>query len=229
MVLLFCTDMPPSCIAIIMDGNRRWATARGLPKLEGHRAGLNKIEEVARWTGEAGIKHLVLYALSTENLRRAEDEVGYFMDLSIEAAQTKLHKLGEENVRVRIAGKLELLPETVQRAMHKVQEETAGNTGLTVWICFAYGGRAEIIEAARRAAQEDITEESLKKNLWTAGMPEPDLIIRPGGEKRLSNFLLWQSAYSELFFLDVMWPDFSKEDLDKVLAEFAVRERRRGI
>ncbi len=177
--------------------------------------------------GQAGVKHLALYALSTENLQRAQDEVSYLMDLAIEAASGKLADLGKENVRVRFAGKLALLPQAVQDAVQKVQDDTSANTGLTLWICLAYGGRAEIVAAAR-AAGADITEETLAKHVWTAGMPEPDIIIRPGGEKRLSNFLTWGSVYSELFFLDVLWPDFSEDDLGRVLAEYAARDRRRG-
>jgi undecaprenyl diphosphate synthase len=219
----------PDCVGIIMDGNRRWAKNIGLPKLEGHRRGLNNIEHIARAAAEAGIKHLVLYALSTENLKRAEDEVSYFMGLAIEAANTKLADLGKENVRVRFAGNLTLLPQAVQDAVQKVAEDTKNNTGLTLWFCLAYGGRAELAAAASMAAKEgEVTEESLSAHLWTAGMPDPDIIIRPGGEKRISNFLLWQGAYSELFFLDMMWPDFAKEDLTKVLGEFAARERRIG-
>lgn len=220
----------PACIGIIMDGNRRWAKANGLPKLEGHRRGLNNIEAVARAVAGAGIKHLVLYALSTENLKRAEEEVSYFMDLAIEAANTKLADLGKENIRVRFAGNLLLLPQAVQDAVRKVQHETVGNTGLTIWFCMAYGGRAELVAAAEAACKDGaaITEESLGNHLWTAGMPDPDIIIRPGGEHRLSNFLLWQAAYSELFFVDVMWPDFTNVHLQEVLANYARRDRRIG-
>ncbi len=219
----------PECIGIIMDGNRRWAAAKGLPKLEGHRAGLNNIEGIARAAGEAGVKHLVLYALSTENLQRAEDEVSYFMELAIEAANTKLKKLGEENVRVRFAGNIGVLPEEVQKAVRTVEADTAQNTGLVLWVCLAYGGRAELAAAATAAAAAGpVTEGSIQEHLWTAGMPDPDIIIRPGGEKRLSGFLTWQSVYSELFFVDTLWPDFDTNKLGQVLAEFAGRERRRG-
>ena len=223
-------EQPPQCIGIILDGNRRWAKAKGLPGLQGHRTGLSKITDCAHWVREAGIKHLVVYALSTENLHRTEEEVSYFMELAIEAAETKIAELGKENVRVKFIGNLALVPSKVREAVEKVERETAQNSGLTLWICFAYGGRAEIVAAAAKAAAagENITEESLPKYFWSAGMPDPDLVIRPGGEKRLSNFLLWEAAYSELFFVDTMWPDFSKEKLDEVLAEFSQRQRRMG-
>lgn len=220
----------PQCVGIILDGNRRWAKERGLPGLEGHRHGLDKISDCARSAHELGVKHLALYALSTENLHRTEKEVSYFMDLAVDAAERSLGDLGRENVRVRIIGDLSLLPAQVRVAVEKVASETAENTGLCLWVCLAYGSRAEIVAAAEDAAQagEKITEESLQRHFWSAEMPNPDIIIRPGGEKRLSNFMLWQAAYSELFFIDRMWPDFTKEDLEKVLQEYACRERRMG-
>ncbi len=219
----------PACVGIILDGNRRYARARGLPTLEGHRAGLENIGTCARYVRDASIQHLVLYVLSTENLKRTQEEVSYLMSLAVEAAEKKLAELGKENMRVRFIGKLELLPPKVRDATLKVEHDTKNNTGMTLWICLAYGSHAEIVDAARAAMQAgEITEESLRSYMWSAEMPDPDLIIRPGGEKRLSNFLLWQAAYSELFFLDVLWPEFTKKDFDAVLNEYLTRDRRKG-
>ncbi len=220
----------PACVGIILDGNRRWANANGLPKLEGHRRGMDKLPDCTRWMRDRGIKHLIVYALSTENLQRTHEEVSYLMDLAVEFAQRALEELGKENVRTRFIGKRELLPERVQKAISALEENSKDGSAITLWVCLAYGSHAEIVAAAQAlgAAGEEITEASMSERLWTAEMPDPDLIIRPGGEKRLSNFLLWQAAYSELFFLDKMWPDFSEADLDATLAEYASRERRRG-
>ena len=220
----------PACIGIILDGNRRWAKANGLPKLEGHRRGLVHVSDCARWVRDRGVRHLALYALSTENLHRTKEEVSYLMDLAVEMAENQLAELGRENIRARFAGDMSLLPQEVRAAAAKVEAATASNTGMTLWVCLAYGARAELAAAANAAANrgKKITEEVLAQSLWTAGMPDPDIIIRTGGEKRLSNFLLWQAAYSELFFIDAMWPDFSEEVLDAVLAEYATRERRNG-
>ncbi len=217
------------CVGIIMDGNRRWAKARGLPKLEGHRAGLERLKDIVRHTRTRGISDLAVYAFSTENWNREPAEVSYLMELSIEATRRELKELGKEGIRIRFAGQRERFSEALQRSMAEVENETVGNGGLTLWICLSYGGRAEIVAAARAAARAgDITEESLTRQMWTAEMPDPDLIIRTGGEKRLSNFLPWQSVYSELFFTDTYWPDFTPQELDAILAEFAARERRHG-
>ncbi len=224
------TKKPPGCIGVILDGNRRWARVSGLPELEGHRRGYERFVECTRWVRDRGIKHLAVYAFSTENWNRKAEEVSYLMDLLYEVAQQPLRKLGEENIRIRFIGKLDMLPQKLREAMARTEEGSAQNDGLTAWVCISYGSRQEITAAAQylAATGQTITEGSLRKHFWTADMPDPDLIIRPGGEKRLSNFLLWQAAYSELFFIDPYWPDFSEALLDQVLAEYAGRERRMG-
>lgn len=220
---------PIACVGIIMDGNRRWAKAKGLPSLEGHRAGAEKFKDVVRLVRSNDIKHFVVYGFSTENWNREPSEVAYLMDLFREALQKEMSELGKENVRVRFIGQRERFSDDLQQAMNTVEKETAQNDAITLWICFSYGGRAEIVAAAQAAAKSgEITEESLRAHMWSAEMPDPDIIIRTGGEKRLSGFLMWQSIYSELFFTDTLWPDFTKEEFDAILAEFATRERRNG-
>ena len=219
----------PACVGIILDGNRRWAKENGVSKLEGHRSGMETLKKTVRFVRDSDIKHLIVYAFSTENWSRDKDEVSYLMDLFREAIKKEMNEMGKENVKVRFVGQRERFSEDLQQSMDEIEKETAENEAITLWVCLSYGGRAEIVAAANAAAKSDlITEELLAKNLWTAEMPDPDIIIRTGGEKRLSNFLLWQSAYSELFFTDTLWPDFSKEEFDSILAEFAQRERRNG-
>lgn len=220
----------PTCIGIILDGNRRWAKEKGLPTFEGHRRGLDNIETIGRAARDFGVRHLAVYAFSTENWNRSKDEVSYLMRLFETMARERLAKLGEENIAVRFVGQRERFSQTLQDAMREAEAKNPPAPELTVWICISYGSKAEIVHAAQAAlaAKEAITEESLAKSLWTAGMPDPDLIIRTGGEQRISNFLLWQSAYSELFFLKTYWPDFTKKDLEAVLKEYAARERRMG-
>lgn len=220
----------PQCVAVILDGNRRWAKEKGLPKLEGHRKGLERLVECVRWVRDRGIPHLAVYAFSTENWNREKEEVSYLMMLFREAAERSFRELGKEGVRVRFVGERECVDANLRSAMEKTERDTTGNRRVTLWVCLSYGGRAEIAAAARSAAAsgESFTEETLRKYFWSAEMPDPDIIIRPGGEKRLSNFLLWQAAYSELFFIEPYWPDFSEKLLDGVLAEYAARERRIG-
>jgi undecaprenyl diphosphate synthase len=221
----------PECIGIILDGNRRWAKRAGVPTLEGHRRGADRLIECVRWVSDRGIKHLVVYAFSTENWNRMEEEVSYLMDLFRETAEGALKELSKDNVRIRFIGKLDMLPSDLQDTIRRLEETSAGNTAITLWICMSYGSRAEIAAAANAAsaAGEQVTEESFSKYLWSAGMPDPALIIRTSGRNRLSNFVLWQAAYSELFFLDTLWPDFTEADLDRVLGEFADRTRTFGI
>ena len=221
----------PACIGIILDGNRRWAKEHGLPKLEGHRVGLlETLRNTVTFVQKRGVKHLVVYMFSTENWNREEAEVSYLMDLFRESIRTQMKELGEENVRVRFVGQRARFSEDLQSAMTDVEKDTAENDGITLWCCLSYGGRAEIVEAAKAAAAsgEEITEESLSNHMWTSGMPDPDILIRTSGEQRLSGFLTWQSVYSELFFTDTKWPDFSEQEFDAILAEFAERERRHG-
>lgn len=219
----------PACVGIIIDGNRRWAKAKGLPKLEGHRVGLEMVKKTTRLARSRGIKHLVVYAFSTENWSREPIEVSYLMDLFRRAIQKELKELGEEGVRIRFVGQRRRFSEDLQQAMNDAEKETKQHDAITLWMCLSYGGRAEIVAAARAAALSgDVTENSLAQHLWTTGMPDPDIIIRTGGEKRLSGFLSWQSVYSELFFTDTFWPDFSALEFDAILAEFSTRERRHG-
>jgi undecaprenyl diphosphate synthase len=221
----------PACVGIILDGNRRWAKAKGLPKLEGHRVGLlETLRDTVRFVRTRGIKHLIVYMFSTENWGREPVEVSYLMDLFRESIKNEMEALGKEGVRVRFVGQRERFSPDLQQAMDTTEKETEKNDGITLWCCLSYGGRPEIAAAANAAAAKagDITEETIAKNLWTAEMPDPDIIIRTGGEKRLSGFLTWQSVYSELFFTDTLWPDFSEKEFDAILAEFATRERRHG-
>ena len=220
----------PVCVGIILDGNRRWAEERGLPKLEGHRAGREKVKEAIRFVRASGVAHLVVYAFSTENWNRAEEEVGYLMDIFDNALQKELGELGKEGVRVCFVGQRERFTPELQKAMIATEEQTKKNETFTLWVCLSYGGRAEIVAAARAlvAIGKEITEENISNHLWTAGMPDPDIIIRTSGEQRLSGFLTWQSVYSELFFTDTKWPAFSEEEFKTILAEYADRERRHG-
>ena len=220
---------PIECIGIILDGNRRWAKEKGLPQLEGHRRGFNNLKSAARWVRDRNIPHLVAFAFSTENWKRSEEEVSYLMNIFRDAIRDSGDELGKEGIRTRFIGQRERFSQDIQDGMRETEEKTAGNTRMTLWICLSYGARAEIAAAAQAAAADGvITEESLRTHMWSAEMPDPDIIIRTSGEHRLSNFLLWQAAYSELFFLKPHWPDFSEASLDAVLAEYAERERRHG-
>ena len=219
----------PACVGIILDGNRRWAKERDLPKLEGHRAGMENLKNATRFIRDSGVRHLIVYAFSTENWSREPAEVSYLMELFRESIKKEMKELGKEGVRIRFVGQRERFSVDLQNAMDEKDKETKVNRDITLWVCLSYGGRAEIVAAANATAKNgEVTEETLSKNLWTAEMPDPDIIIRPGGEKRLSGFLAWQSIYSELFFIDTFWPDFGKEEFDAILAEFVLRERRRG-
>ena len=218
-------------MGIIMDGNRRWARAHDLPVFEGHAAGYKKLQEVLGWARDARITHVVAYAFSTENWQRSEEEVGYLMKLFRTILENETQKMVEEKVRIRFVGDRVRFGEDVQKLMVDMEVATSERYDITLHLLMSYGGRAEIVAAANALLEEEATtasEEAFANNLWSSGMPDPDLIIRTGGEKRLSNFLPWQSVYSEIFFIDAFWPDFSKEEFDAVLAEFAARERRRG-
>ena len=223
-------DPAPVCIGIILDGNRRFAKERGLSSLEGHRRGFKNIEPMVLAARDFGVAHVVVYAFSTENWIRAPEEVSYLLELFEDALQLQVRRLAEEGVAVRFVGQRERFSIALQASMRQAEEKSPAEARTTLWICLSYGGRAELVHAAREAVKAglEITEASLAGHLWTRGMPDPDLIIRPGGEKRLSNFLLWQSAYSELFFIDTYWPEFSKEELLTILEEYARRERRMG-
>lgn len=223
------TTTAPQCIGIILDGNRRWAKDKGLRTLEGHKAGAERLADAARWVRDRGVPHLVVYVFSTENWKRAEEEVSYLMDLIRTTAEKHFNDLAKERVRIIFIGQRERFARDIQETMQRVEDTSKDNKALTLWVCLSYGGRAEIVAAANAAvAAGEITEASLAAQLWSAGMPDPDIIIRSGGEHRLSNFLTWQSIYSELFFIKEYWPDFSESILDSILTEYATRERRNG-
>lgn len=220
-----------ACVGIIMDGNRRWARAHSLPVFEGHAEGYKKLQEVLRWSREAHIEHVVAYAFSTENWQRPEEEIGYLMGLLRSILEKETKKMVDERVRVRFIGDLTRFNDDVQTLMKGMEMETAKAYDITLYLLMSYGGRAEIVAATNALLAEgaaSVTEDVLAKRFWSFPMPDPDLIIRTGGDKRLSNFLPWQSIYSELFFSDSFWPDFSRGEFDSILAEFSARERRHG-
>lgn len=221
----------PKAIGIIMDGNRRWAKERGLPTLEGHRQGLRRVQDAATWAFDAGVQEVTIYAFSTENWNRSKEEVEYLMELFEEACRSEFTEVMKAGGRIRFIGQRERMSEKLQALMQDVEEQSSGNDRGTLVIALSYGGHAEILSAANALlvdGKEQITEAELRSRMWSAGLLDPDLIIRTGGEKRLSNFLTWQSAYSELFFTDTRWPDFLKEEFMRILEEFSVRERRHG-
>jgi undecaprenyl diphosphate synthase len=223
----------PQHVAIIMDGNGRWAKQRGLPRLEGHRAGTENIHLVSEIFAEYKIKYLTLFAFSTENWNRPGREVRGLLKILSDRLDPEIKRLHEKNIRVRHLGRLDALSPELQQKIRRAIELTKNNTGGTLCMAFDYGGRAEIVGAARRIlsdriSAEDLNEDSFKKYLYAPDIPDPDLIIRTGGETRLSNFLLWQAAYSELYFTDVLWPDFNRAEIDKALASYMSRHRRFG-
>ncbi len=227
----------PKHIAIIMDGNGRWAKKRGLNRSAGHRAGAKTLEKITRYAGNIGIRHLTVYAFSTENWKRPKDEVDALMVLLGEYLSDYKNLIGDDNICIRIVGSKEGLSQEILQKIKTVEEATAHNDGLTLNIALNYGGREEITNAVKNIVEkinnhvicaEDIDEELIGKYLYTAHSPEPDLIIRPSGERRLSNFLLWQSAYSEFWFADINWPDFKTSDLNRAIIDFQQRNRRFG-
>jgi undecaprenyl diphosphate synthase len=223
----------PQHVAIIMDGNGRWAKQRGLPRLEGHRAGTENIRLVSDIFAEYKIKYLTLFAFSTENWNRPSAEVRGLLKILSDRLDPEIKRLHEKNIRVRHLGRLDALPPELQQKIKRAIELTRNNTGGTLSMAFDYGGRAEIVGASRRLlsariSAEDVNEDSFKKYLYAPDIPDPDLIIRTGGETRLSNFLLWQAAYSELYFTEVLWPDFNRAEIDKALATYLSRHRRFG-
>lgn len=220
-----------TCVGIIMDGNRRWASAQSKPVFEGHTEGYKNLQNVLGWARDAGIPHVVAYAFSTENWQRSEEEVGYLMKLFRSILENETKKMVEERVRIRFVGDWSRFDEDLQKMMKEMETTTAENYKVTLHLLMSYGGRAEIMAAANALLEEEAaiaSEDAFTKNLWSYPMPDPDLIIRTGGEKRLSGFLPWQSVYSELFFVDTLWPEFSREEFDIILSEFAARERRHG-
>lgn len=223
-------DVPVS-VAIIMDGNARWAQRRRLPVAAGHRAGAQALKRVVRAASDAGIEDLTVFSFSTENWSRPEPEVTDLLGLFTELIDRETNELDAENVRMRFIGRLDALPQELQARIAWSQERTAGNTGLNLFVAMNYGGRGEILDAARRFAAEvgpDGSEEEFGKLLYDADLRDPELVIRTSGEQRLSNFLLWQGAYAELYFCDRLWPDFTPDDLDAALAHYAGCQRRFG-
>jgi len=221
-----------SCIGIIMDGNRRWARSLNLPVFEGHSAGHKKLQEVVGWAREARIPHVVAYAFSTENWQRTEEEVGYLMKLFRSVLEKETEKLIQERVRVHFVGDWTRFDEDLQQMMTQMEKVTAVAYDITLHLLMSYGGRAEIVTAAAALLGEGtsgMTEEMFAQKLWSYPMPDPDVIIRTGGEKRLSGFLPWQSAYSELFFIDSFWPAFTKKEFEHILAEYRTRKRNFGV
>lgn len=223
----------PQHVAIIMDGNGRWAKAHGLPRVAGHRAGMENIRRVLRACTDFGVKVLTIYAFSTENWARPPDEVQALMRLLDEAVGRESKRLHKEGVQIRHSGSLDRLPANLVKKIQNAIALTKDNDRLILNIAINYGGRAEIVEAIRRIISEgipaeEVTEEVVSAHLYTAGLPDPDLVIRTAGEMRLSNFLIWQSAYAEYYSTPVYWPDFDEEELYKALLAYGQRERRYG-
>jgi len=223
----------PAHVAIIMDGNGRWARARGLPRTMGHRKGVERIHPVAAACARRGIRYLTLYAFSTENWRRPRAEVSALLGLLGSMIDDEARTCLRDNIRLRLVGSLDRLDATLRRKVESAIALNDANTGLTLCLAFDYGSRDELVRAARalaseQAAPEAITEDAISRHLFTAGVPDVDLLIRCGGEVRLSNYLMWQSAYAELYFTDVLWPDFDEQALDHALGAYASRNRRFG-
>jgi undecaprenyl diphosphate synthase len=220
-------------LAIIMDGNRRWAKEQGLPSFEGHRRGYEKMKHVGDWCLDRGIEIMTVYAFSNENWKRTEEEVGFLMDLLELALDKELDFFKQRGIRLRVIGRREKLRPSVLRAIDRAQAETAMNTRATLCLCLNYGGRLELVDVCKAIVNEglspdQITEEAVSHHLYWPDMPDPDLIIRTSGEERLSNFLTWQSVYSELFWCKHHWPAFTEEYLDEALQTFMERQRRYG-
>jgi undecaprenyl diphosphate synthase len=220
-------------VAIIMDGNGRWAEQRGLPVAEGHRAGTRALRRTVEAAIELGVESLAVYAFSTENWTRPADEVDDLMEIFGETIQRELPDLAREGVRVRFVGRRDRAPDSLLQQIEQLERDTAENTRLRLWICFDYGGRAELVQAVQRIVASgvepgDVDEDLIAANLTAPEMPDPDLLIRTSGELRISNFLLWQLAYAELVFTETLWPDFGADDLRAALDQFAQRRRRFG-
>jgi undecaprenyl diphosphate synthase len=227
----------PAHVAIIMDGNGRWAQKRNLPHMAGHNAGMQTIKEIVKASSALGIKYLTVYAFSTENWKRSMEEVSGIFKLIVIYIEKELKELHENNVKVRVWGDYERLPGDAVESLERSLKTTENNTGLQFNIALNYGGRDELLRSVKKLAQEveagslkadDITEDLIAGNLYTAGIPDPDMIIRTSGEMRLSNYLLWQSAYSELVFTDVLWPDFNRKEYERLIEQYQNRKRRFG-
>lgn len=222
----------PTTIGIVMDGNRRYAKEHGLTSFEGHRRGMQKIRDVVRWAKEAGVENVITYAFSTENWNRLPEEVAYLMTLFESAfGGEDIESIKQEGFRVRVIGQRDRLPKALLQKVEEAEERTKEGTAGTLAVALSYGGRTEIVDAVNRILQSgasSVDEHTLRSMMWSADIPDPDLIIRTGGDQRLSNFLPWQSVYSELFFTETKWPAFEREEFDSILASYGVRERRLG-
>ena len=227
----------PVHIAIIMDGNRRWAKEKDLETKQGHKEGAENLKRIAKYANEIGIKYLTVYAFSTENWKRTEEEVGALMFLLKWYLNDLLNSSDLDNVKINVLGDITRLDPGIQKLILKLEDKTKDYTGLKLNIAFNYGGRDEITRAVNSIATsvknneisvEDINEDLISNNIYTAGMPDPDLLIRPGGEKRISNFLPWQLSYTEFIFTDKYWPDFNRDDLDEAILEYERRNRKCG-
>ena len=227
----------PKHIAIVMDGNGRWATKRGLPRTAGHAAGSEVFRRIATYCRDIGVEHLTVYAFSTENWKRSEEEVAAIMGLLKKYLFEAIEKMEQDRIRLEFFGDLTRLNPELQELAARTKEISRKYSGFQANICLNYGGRNEIVHAARSIAEkctagemsvDEITEDLFGDHLYSAGVPDPDLIIRPSGEQRISNFLLWQSAYAEYYFTDVLWPDYTPEELEKAIAAFNLRNRRYG-
>lgn len=233
----FNKENMPRHIGIIMDGNRRWAKEQGKPISFGHKEGAKTLEKIVRYANKIGLEYITVYAFSTENWKRAEEEVKTLMLLLQNYLEDYAKRADTENIRVKILGDISALSSNMQKSIQNCMERTKNNTGITFNIALNYGGRDELVKATRNIAKqvktgklqiEDINEETIANNLYTKGEPDPDLIIRTSGEKRLSGFLTWQSVYSEILVIDKKWPDFSEEDLDNSIIEYQKRTRNFG-
>jgi undecaprenyl diphosphate synthase len=220
----------PQAVAIVMDGNGRWAAAHGVSVAEGHRAGSRALRPVVEAAIDAGVESLAVYAFSTENWTRPGDEVQALMEIFGETIDRELADLAKEGVRTRFVGRRDRAPDWLRAKLSELEEATATETRLNLWIAFDYGGRAELVEAARRIAESGaaVDEESFGRYLYAPEMPDPDLVIRTSGELRVSNFLLWQSAYAEFAFVDTLWPDFGPKEFRAAIEDYASRRRRFG-
>ena len=233
----FSKDNMPKHIGIIMDGNRRWAKAKGVPISYGHREGAKTLEKIVRYANKIGLENITVFAFSTENWKRTEDEVKSLMMLLQNYLEDYAKRADTENIKVKILGDISALSNGMQKSIQNCMERTKNNTGVTFSIALNYGGRDELIKATKKIASqvknneiqiEDITEELISNSLYTKGEPEPDLIVRTSGEKRLSGFLTWQSVYAEILFIDKNWPDFEEKDLDEAIIEYQKRTRKFG-
>ncbi len=221
----------PNCIGFILDGNRRWARERGLHTLKGHQKGYENLKDTVSWCKDAGVKHMVAYVFSTENWNRSKEEVTYLMDLMRIIFKKQLSEIRKDGMAVYVIGDISLFTEDIQKDIENLHDTNPSDAKYHLWLAASYGGRPEIlagINSLLKSGKKSVNEIEFKNALWTAEMPDPDIIIRTGGEKRLSNFVTWSSVYSELFFVDTYWPDFSKEEFENILEKYSERERRHG-